>query len=102
MTKSLLQADQFVECYDARKALKPKAQMDAFSVNDLGIRDTVVLECNICRGWNKQESKTASGKAPASWYGFLQLKAVYLIHKDISGPDDSDVKEAPQDEGLDL
>lgn len=71
--------------------------MKQFNVSDLGARDTVVIECNIARVWNKPE-----GKGAASWYAFLQLKTVYLIHKDISAVEDEDVQEAPEDEGLDL
>lgn len=72
--------------------------MEPFDISQLAIRDTVVIECNISRVWNKIE-----GKAAASWYGFLQLKAVYLVHKDASAmQDDVGVNEAPQDEGLSL
>lgn len=72
--------------------------MQTFEVNDLGMRDTVVIECNISRVWNKLEKKAAP-----SWYGFLQLKAIYLIHKDVSDiQEDTEADEAPEDEGLSL
>lgn len=78
--------------------------MEAFEIGELGIRDTVVIECNISRVWNKADGMAGkAGKAAASWYGFLQLKAVYLIHKDASAAqEDVDVHEAPQDEDLSL
>lgn len=73
--------------------------MDTFNVADLNVRDTVVIECNISRVWNKPEGKSSA----TSWYGFLHLKTIALIHQDVSATDeDPDINEALQDEGLHL
>lgn len=93
-----LQADHFVQCFDARTILKPKTQMDLFEVKDLEMRDTVVIECSIAHMWNITKKK-----AKPSWYSFLQLQAIFLIHQDVcAAQEDTEVRQAPKYENLSL